>query len=558
MRRPDSTVVIPAAVPVDTAIAADFGNISPIRLPTRGTSLGARLWQTYRPLTSDIRFVLSSAEKEVVRAGGVFGLPTNVSIFSVERTLSLADSILAAFSEEPSPSGRLIVNFGDTLIPRRVCGEDRVVVAKGQSLVRWTTLGRRTSGSWQVFEKHRVKPTEVTHWILAGVFEFRHSRTFLDGLRHANTTSSGTVDPFFVALMRYLERSGPIDAEAVFEDQTNSWLDFGHIDSLHTSRLAIGGASRSFNVVKVDATKGLVTKRSDRSREFADERQWYFSLGDSLRHIAPRVLSSESDKDLTLEYYGYPTLQDLYLYSSLDLGDWEIILNKLGDVLEQLGGAIQEPGVDPQAFAVDRSEMYFEKTLRRMNESFNDEGLRQAWQLSRVNGVLCPTGAEIVQRLRGDLVAAGLLEPGRVGVIHGDFCLSNILFDRRSGVVRLIDPRGRFGSSVLHGDPLYDEAKLRHSFNGHYDFLVHELGSVSLGMVSAKLEVQLSGLQIEIREMFESWQQARLGDLAAAVRFVEALLFLSMVPLHADRPSAQIAFILRGRELYAQSIEVAE
>lgn len=557
MRLPGATVVIPAAVPVNTALAADFGNISPIRLPTRGASLGAQLWQAYRPLTSDIRFVLSSAEARVVREGGVYGLPTTAPIFNVERTLSLADSVLAALPETPFDLGPVVVNFGDTLIRRRVCGEDRVVVAAGQSLVRWTTLGQSASGLWHVFEKNCVKPADVAHWIVAGVFEFRDGEAFRDILRQATCTAPGNVDPFFVALMQYLSRSGPIDAPAVLEDQTHSWLDFGHIDSLHTSRLTLGGVSRSFNAVKVDPERGLITKQSSRSSEFADEKQWYFSLGDSLRHIAPRVLSSQSDNNLTLEYYGYPSLQDLYLYAALELGDWEIILKRLEIVLGQLGEAVEEPRIDRQVSAAARSEMYFEKTLQRMNESLEDDLLLQAWQVPIVNGAVCPTGIEVVSRLRDDLALTGLLEPGSVAVIHGDFCLSNILYDRRSGVVRLIDPRGRFGGLALYGDPLYDEAKLRHSFHGHYDFLVHELMDVSVSIDSARLEVRLSELQIGIRNMFESWQRDRLGDSTASVRHIEALLFLSMVPLHSDRPDAQIAFILRGRELYAQAIEAA-
>lgn len=548
------TVVILGAVPVNTAIAADFGNISPIRLPAGGKSLGARLWQEYSPFTSDIRFVLSSAEEKVVRDGGAFGLPTDVEIACADETSTLAGSILAAFTNTPCRSNSIIINFGDTFIPRQLTGNDRVVVARANSLVRWTTLGQSKSGSWSIIEKNRLKPMNLTHWIVAGVFELSEAEAFLKILRQSTREPKGCLDPFFVALLRYLERNGPINAKIVFEDRTKSWLDFGHIDSLHTSRLALGGASRSFNDIKVNPSKGVMTKRSSRSHDFSDERDWYFSLPESLKHIAPRVLSSRTDEYVKLEYYGYPSLQDLYLHSSLDLGDWEQVLHKLGETLAEFRAVVRQPEIDTFATVAARSDMYLRKTSQRMQDAFKVPGLSRAWKVSKINGAVCPTGNEILERLEDDLTSAGLLNPQRFGVVHGDFCLSNILYDRKSGVLRTVDPRGRFGNIALYGDPLYDEAKLGHSFHGHYDFLVYELMHLSLSRDSAELRVPVSALQQNIRELFARWNQDRLAGSATAVKLIEALLFLSMVPLHADRPNAQTAFVLRGRELYAQTV----
>lgn len=555
MPPPERTVVIPAAVPVNSGVGADFGVISPIRLPAGATSLGARLWNEYASAVPDVRFVLTSRDKQLVRAGGVSGLPADVTVISADETTTIADSVLAAFKHAPLASDALLtINFGDTFVNRQLCGEDRVVVSESRSVVRWTTLAKGVGGSWQLSEKNSLKSAGCTHWIITGVFEFADGPRFLEILREARQAPPKNIEPFFVALMEYFnDQTHSLDK--ALEDCTNRWLDFGHIDTLHSSRLALGGGSRSFNDITVDSNKGLVTKRSARSEDFKDERNWYFTLPQTLSHIAPRVLSEPSDEHLTLEYYGYPSLQDLYLHSSLDLGDWEQILMSLDGTLSELSQTTPLSAFDASVTAAARKEMYLSKTLRRMSEASANTVLSQAWSVSRINGLTCPTAIDIELRLEDDLKAAGLLEPQTFGVIHGDFCLSNILYDRRSGALRAIDPRGRFGDIVMFGDSLYDEAKLRHSFNGHYDLLVYESMSIAVSSSNADLHIPLTNLQQDIRALFAQWQLGRLKGSTAAVGMIEAGLFLSMVPLHMDRPEAQRAFVLRGRELYAQAID---
>ena len=63
---------------------------------------------------------------------------------------------------------------------------------------------------------------------------------------------------------------------------------------------------------------------------------------------------------------------------------------------------------------------------------------------------------------------ASLSREGPGSIMHGDFCLSNILYDLRSRICKLLDPRGSFGASGIYGDPRYDVAKLYHSVYGLY------------------------------------------------------------------------------------------
>ena len=50
-------------------------------------------------------------------------------------------------------------------------------------------------------------------------------------------------------------------------------------------------------------------------------------------------------------------------------------------------------------------------------------------------------------------------------VIHGDPCFTNILIEETYNFMRLIDPRGSFGSFDIYGDSRYDLAKIFHSMD---------------------------------------------------------------------------------------------
>jgi hypothetical protein len=143
--------------------------------------------------------------------------------------------------------------------------------------------------------------------------------------------------------------------------------------------------------------------------------------------------------------------------------------------------------------------------------------------------------------------AARLSERCNGSVIHGDLCLSNILYDWRTGVCKLIDPRGRFGEAGIYGDPRYDVAKLYHSVHGLYDFIVHDLFHVSYDGTAVTLELGVGPHHHDVCTRFEQTFFPRFDR--DEILFLTALLFLSMPPLHYDHPRRQIAMYVRGLQL---------
>jgi hypothetical protein len=133
-------------------------------------------------------------------------------------------------------------------------------------------------------------------------------------------------------------------------------------------------------------------------------------------------------------------------------------------------------------------------------------------------------------------------------IVHGDLCLSNVLYDLRSRVCKLLDPRGSFGVAGIYGDPRYDVAKLYHSVYGLYDFLTNDLFHVAVDGDEIRLEIRTRPYHRQIRERFEKVFFPRFER--REILLLTGLLFASMPALHYDAPARQLAMYTRALELF--------
>jgi len=127
---------------------------------------------------------------------------------------------------------------------------------------------------------------------------------------------------------------------------------------------------------------------------------------------------------------------------------------------------------------------------------------------------------------------------------HGDPCLSNILFDRRTRLFRLIDPRGARSEAEAWMHPLYDLAKFSHSVLGAYDFVNNDLFDCVLDVdLCLGLRLHDDGPPESFRAIFERHLVEAGLDLRI-VRAYELSLFMSMMPLHLDHPRKLAGFAM--------------
>jgi hypothetical protein len=166
-----------------------------------------------------------------------------------------------------------------------------------------------------------------------------------------------------------------------------------------------------------------------------------------------------------------------------------------------------------------------------------------------VNGERVVSPREVIQRSKRRLEI--LAKTAKWTPIHGDLCLSNILCEPDSGLLKLLDPRGSFGRQGVLGDIRYDIAKLTHSIIGRYDFIVNDLFRVEIRGADLTLELpfrrDIQPIVSEFERIFFVDEQNR-DDIS----LITAWLFLSMLPLHADKPKRQLAMMAVGLQFFTK------
>jgi dTDP-glucose pyrophosphorylase len=320
------------------------------------------------------------------------------------------------------------------------------------------------------------------------------------------------------------------------------WYDFGHINYFNLAKRQLL-QSRYFNTLEIDPVRGIIIKRSDKKEKLANELDWYKGLPAHLQLLSPRLVESKTSNGVAIcqEYYGYPNLAELYVFGDIGLSVWMHALKRLMEIHLLFKN---EKGKLDQS---DIVEMYGNKTNDRLTELALQ---KPEWKilLSRdtliINGKSYKNFVSLQKRVMEKVHQLG--EKFEACIIHGDYCFSNILYDLNSQLVRLIDPRGSFGKQRMYGDPRYDIAKLRHSVSGRYDFIMadlfiareHEAGSF-----------ELEFFKPEVYDSITSYFDTLIEEYSYnknEVMFIEALLFISMVPLHRDNFPRQLAMYLNG------------
>lgn len=204
--------------------------------------------------------------------------------------------------------------------------------------------------------------------------------------------------------------------------------------------------------------------------------------------------------------------------------------------------------------------MYLTKTIDRLNKLKDDERFSNFFVSPiKVNGKKYKSLNEIEDILK-QVVPNELYDVDQFNIIHGDLCFANIIIDNNYNFVKVIDPRGKFGDFDIYGDPRYELAKLFHSVDGKYDFIIKDLFDINYDLNQAAIDYHINDRvrDYDLYKLFTDVFNDEIGNDLPKIELIEALLFLSMIPLHGENIKHQLTMLGTGLNILNRIVDITE
>lgn len=513
------TFLLPSAAYIQPNMQTEFGRIPPCFLPLRtGVLLDQQMALFADP---DVQKILSLPSDYVLetwqqRRIADYGL----EVVRPPAGISLGASISFALNAAAEPASELTILHGDTLITGTdPMLSDRISLHYPDSAGYWALF----SEADEALEENFIEDGE--NRTLSGRFDFSNGRAFLRALALEG-------HDFVKAIARY-DKEIPLA-----RDESGRWYDFGRLETYFLSRKAFT-SERHFN--DLSFLEFSVNKRSKQVEKMEAERSWFSSLPAPLQIYTPTLLATfdgDVEAGYEIEYLPICNLSELFVFAALPLKQWRRIARSSAKFLASCRTFEGPP--------ISANSLYQEKTWERIGIYCDKQGLS-------LDTAFFLNGEEVgsLRTLIEGAIAEIDFNPIST-VMHGDFCFSNILFDSRLGIVRAIDPRGGINISdpSIFGDPNYDVGKLHHSFLGGYDLIIAGLFELERhSLYNIDFSLLFSDRQKRVADIFEEELENEQLPTGRQPLATMVLLFLSMLPLHADRPDRQVAFLANALRL---------
>lgn len=311
-----------------------------------------------------------------------------------------------------------------------------------------------------------------------------------------------------------------------------------------------------------------LTKRADSAGEakLIDEILWLKRFADSgISANLPLIHNYSLEPGSVfyeMHYYNYPNLRRIILSQMNAPFFIRMRLRYLLEILRTYLWIPENAVETPSDFIVSEH-------LTKYDRRLSDLIARAPWFATFldsdtivINGKAFLNANTIIDSIRANEPILSSLRPDKVYLSHGDLHTNNILCGIAWSNMILLDCRGKSNSGTLYFDPAYDIAKLFHDFRSLYSLI--ELHRYSLfhypgtgtSEASETPILDFKFLDKEGQELFTAYFNyikdlitkdfTDYGNLLERAYFNEAMLFLTMIPLHMRVKDEAIACYLTG------------
>ena len=548
-------LLIPSALLVPSDMRNKFGELPTALFPLGNKTMIERLYDKYKDIVDVIYIVVK--RKQLLINDYINSKKLPIRIIELDELRDLGYTIQYGMEfilgQEPLID-YIYVNFADFLLDEHVPinNHNFFYYASGMSTDEWTYFKDNNGIITDILDKCPLSENhQISNFsgIFVGLFGFTNPHYFLELLKQYSNVHSD-MDTFYQAIFTYSQEY-PF---TILHSQ--NWFDVGHSDNYSKATTSV--AARSFNSIEIDEQRGILKKRSENKEKLVNEIRWYLRIPNKLQYLLPRVYDYSldlTDPYVSMEYYGYHTLHESLVFGDLPLVKWQAIFQKLLFAINDMG-KFTVTGERIQFEAALR-DIYLQKTFDRLDMMRNEPDFHSFFENTiTINGKEYRSLNEylkILPQLIEKLVVYTFT--GQFNIIHGDLCFANILIEDTYDFIRVIDPRGKFGTFDIYGDARYELAKLMHTLEGKYDFIIEDMFDIDV--IGNTIEYHVHKQIDNITNVFLDVFRESIDNIQA-VRLIEATLFLSMIPLHSDYKQRQFAMLATGVMLLEKVIREIE
>ena len=497
----------------------------------------------YDSAVAEIDIICFEAADKIKEKLANYKLAAQLNFIELDKLQDLGYSVYCGLTEKDTD---VIINFADTIVLDSLPLDEKNFFCSSQeySNETWTFFkmndGRLTEINDKKFPSSSFENIKADFFV--GVFKISDGAYFKKCLETAFKNPAKNMDSFYFALQIYSE------TYKFYSCKVKDWFDIGHVRLYFKTRMEV--KARAFNRIEIDKNRGILKKTSSDVEKFIGEIKWYLKLPLELEYVRPRIFNYSlhySQPYVCMEYYSYRTLHELFVYGDLSGEQWKQIFGKIKFVLDDFS----RYNVTDANFIDALSDMYLEKTLRRLEKLRTQAEFKNLFEFPIcIDGVKYPSLEKIMTLLK-NIVPRLLYNVNTFSIIHGDFCFPNVMIDDNFNFIKLIDPRGKFGKYDIYGDSRYEIAKLLHSIEGKYDFIIKDLFELETdGANNFKLNILEFKRNFDLAEIFYSVFKNELAGNLKEIRLIEALLFFSMIPLHKENLNRQYAMLCTGIKIF--------
>lgn len=540
-------VVIPSATLVPEELR-NIGKLPGIIYPINQKIVFDYLYEQYKNISGNIEIICYQEKEKVHRRLATYNDP-KIQLIDLEILDDLGHTLLYAMQKKRNP---VIINFADTIIMDEVTDTDKdsVFYSEDYLSATWTFFEIKDGIITSIYDKENVCSEEKKK-LFTGLFVICDCELFCKCLEQAFASEDRGMSTFYYALCLY-SKSRKLKAIKV-----ENWFDIGHADTYYNSKLEV--RAREFNHIEIDKNRGILRKTSDDKDKFLGEILWYLKLPSDIEYVRPRIFSYSTEYSapyVSMEYYAYHTIHELFLYCDLNYHQWNDILNRIKFVCDDFERySLKDSGITDAL-----EEMYLLKTLQRFDKLKQNEMFSNFFERPiRINGVDYRSLNDIVDILK-KVIPQMLYNIREFNIIHGDLCFANIMVDNNFSFIKVIDPRGKFGRYDIYGDTRYELAKLLHSVDGKYDFIIKDLFELDYDVENTCIRYKIIDRkrEFDLYKLFLNVFRNKIGNNLKRIELIEALLFFSMIPLHGESINHQMVMLATGIEILNRVHDITE